>query len=814
MQLKKLFTVSTILATPLFLVPASANAADFEVTNGQTVNSTETLNTGDTLKVDTGGAISTPNTIAVNSTGTSTITNGGTISNNAGTGSYVIYNTGANTAITNNGTISSSTQDNDLIRTTGTGTQITNNGSLSTTAFLADGIVADNAATGTIVINNGSITLSGDANGGFYINSDSATSINNGTINTGGGNSIGMITSGVGSVQTNNGSITTTGDGSDAMQNRGTGATLLNTGTIHTSGTNSNGMDSIADNATLTNNNSITTTNGGAYGMTTNSTGNYLINNGNISTSGASGYAMYANGSNNNMVNNGTINNVGNDVDGMMSGNGTTGNVLTNNGKITVDGVSTDGMNSFNNATLINNGTITALNTSGNAMRGFGDNDTLINNGTISSSARSIEVFGDADTVILGANSKTLGDISFNGTNGALEYDLSGSTSRAGSVASIDGNILGTHTTSIVNASSLPYGAKVAQGGNSVAVVTPDSFAGTTQVISQTLAHTGDIINQRQQSFALGENIGIPSNAQLASNTSSLNDAEPAAGWGMRQQNVAWSEAFGSYQERPQNSETDFSRARAGGGLAGLDFPQTAEGYRSGFYVGGFAGSIDIGSPKYREIDSTGGLAGLYISKALHNNLFINGQLALGYVDNNSDRYVSNTDASANYQSYFLSPSVTIMRPYKDSGVTWVPSAMLRYTLQHDSSYNEKGSAADQQVDSVNYNALTARGQIEAKLDSKSLGDGLFEPSFRAGIEGQTFIGNRSLDLSVLGTNMSFDPSGDNNYVDGIIGVNITYAINGGPEVYLDGEAVIGLNKGGPSDNFGGTGRTGLRFKF
>jgi hypothetical protein len=592
----------------------------------------------------------------------------------------------------------------------------------------------------------------------------------------------------VGGTLINRGTITTTGaSNSHGMVSNAANNTVQNYGSITTNTNISNGMRSTATNTTMDNYGTIIAN---GPGMRTSSTDNTLTNYGSIVTSGTNSEGIAAAGDDNTIINNGTITVTTLNSDGLGSDGGTDGNTFINNGTINVSGTGTSGIANFStNATVTNNGTINAT---GNT---------------------NIAIYNNANaTVILGANSKTNGSIDFNGGTNQLQYDVSGAA-RGGSIARVTGGVNGTVTTSVIGTASLAEGAQVVQSGDDVAVVTADNFAGTQQAISQTVNYTNDIINQRQQMALLGKNTGISSDTQVATDTSAFNDASPAAGWGMKQQHVAWAEGFGSYQERADHDDMAESQAVSGGVLTGVDMAPNDAGYKTGAYIGVFAGNVEMGANNFREIDNTGFLAGGYVGKE-YGKYYVNGQLAAGFSNNDSDRQIGGTTASADYNSYFVSPSVTVMRPYAATGVTLVPSVTVRYTGQHDAGYSETGSVANQIVDSRFINTLGTRAVVEAHIEPTQFEGGVLTPVLRAGVEGATTLGGGDADVTVLGSNLTFDPQGSDNVVDGILGANVAYDINSNVNIYADAEASVGLNHGSMSDNLGGTGRLGARWKF
>lgn len=512
---------------------------------------------------------------------------------------------------------------------------------------------------------------------------------------------------------------------------------------------------------------------------------------------------------------------------------------ITNNGTILVNTNAAAISVSFgiyiggDNATITNNGTITTTATAGTTALSTGisingNNATITNNGTITTTATAgttalstdISINGNNTTLILGENSNTPNGVSFSGTNNVVQYTVGQSFPEEGGgfgtglTAAPDlSGFTGAYTVNeISNPSSIPAGAVFITSGGKTLAVTPDIFASSDQIIiTQNAAQAGNLVIQHQQR-------NLVKNAHNTSQTSKpahISDVEPAAGGDTTPQNNYWLEGFGSYKERPKDGGAAFSRARSGGVLIGVDFPETPDGYKSGIYISGFAGNNTLGHTAFRKIKSKGALVGGYVNRAFK-GFNLSAQLSGGFAEHDSDRNVGADIANAEYHSIFFSPALTIMRPYSTvvNGVTFVPSVTARYTGQYIGSYKESGSSANQNVASRFHHALGLRVQTAAYLDSIRLKEGLLTPVFRLGIEGSTTIGSQNTDLTVLGKNVSFSPSGGDNFIDGIAGFYLSYNADNGPIFYFDGEASVGLNKAGAHNNIGGIARFGVRWLF
>lgn len=636
-------------------------------------------------------------------------------------------------------------------------------GTIATTANTLTAIISTSA--GSTITNNGTISTTGDSAHGTYVNVPGASSTftNTGTLTTSGAGSHGFYAlAGTGHSVTNSGGMATTGDGSMGVFLFADNSNVTNSGTISTSGDNAAAMFAFI---------------GGS---------NTLTNNGLLMTTGDNSSALFSNaGSNNSLINNGTIITNGTESRGMLAHGSS--NTLTNNGRV------------------ISNGTTAA-------MRVSNASGTIINQGYVTSvGGNAVEMSATDSTLIVKPGSIIDGTVLFDGGgNRILQYDVSG-TGSAGGVLAINGTVTGSPTTTITNTSSLPSGTRVVQGGNVVAVVTPEQFGASQQLISNTVNDAGAVLNNRQQLALLGDTSGVNSGTQYATSTNTLSDAQNPNEWALRDRKVAWVEGFGSYQQRGAGGQTAESRSVSGGALAGVDLPQTDEGMRAGFYAGGFSGQLNVGTPTFRKLDSTGGMAGGYVGKS-YGNYYVSGQFGAGFSQNDSDRYTGADTASADYSSYFLSPALTVMHPVQGDGITWVPNATLRYTAQFDGSYTETGSVTNQTVGSRNSHVIDGRLMLDGRFDAIESGqNGMLFPAFRIGLAAQTLLGNNSVSITTLGNNLSFDPDG-NDYVGGIVGVTLTHTMGESAALYFDGEADLGLNKGGPGSNKGIAARIGAKW--
>jgi hypothetical protein len=334
---KRIIILSCVVSAYALVLPINAGADSFTIVNGQTVTTTQTLDTtgnigtveeGGVIRVGTGNGIDgIANGVTVNNAGSvrsfyaygifvlgeSTVTNSGTATG----GQYGIYAEGSNNTITNSGTATGT----EVIRVNGDNNTITNSGTAEggTYGIYAVGdnnhITNSGTATGTEVI----LTV-GDNN--TIINSGSATGDQHGIIAKGFNNTItnsGSATGGYFGIyaEGSNNTITNSGTATDGQYGiivQGSNSKITNSGTATG---DVYGIWALGIDNTITNSGTAT---GGQYGIYAEGDGNTITNSGKIIGGEAS---VYFDGSNNTL----TLLS-GSNVRGMLAIAGTGGNTL------------------------------------------------------------------------------------------------------------------------------------------------------------------------------------------------------------------------------------------------------------------------------------------------------------------------------------------------------------------------------------------------------------------------------------------------------------------------------------------------------
>jgi hypothetical protein len=495
-----------------------AQATSFEITNGQTVNSGQTLAGNEQGIVDAGGTLSTGATTAVTASGAgNTVTNAGTIStttgsavqssgatatiSNSGTisstgdNTFGIVSSGANTTVTNSGTISATgTISNIGIRVNGTSSAATNSGTISTTGSNSYGIYALNAAL-TTISNSGTIGTSGAFSYGLYSTGGAVNTISNsGTINTSGSSAYGIYSTGTVATISNSGTITSSASG---IRSEGAGATISNSGSINMAG--GAGIESTGDSATISNSGTIA---GATNGISTTGQGISIRNSGSISLTGASSYGITATaGANATISNSGSIS---------LTGTTSTGINVTGSATISNSGsISTSGTGSY--GVFANTGVASKISNSG-SMNLAGDNSTGIfanNAGATISNSGSINTSGATSAAIqsngLGSTINNSGSLSATGSGSSGIYTVSNTTINNSGTISATGSgsygIKAGNTATINNSGTISAtgsGAYAILGANATATSQTLNLLGGSRIygiIDLGDSNDGDVVN-------------------------------------------------------------------------------------------------------------------------------------------------------------------------------------------------------------------------------------------------------------------------------------------------------------------------------
>jgi len=253
-----------------------------------------------------------------------------------------------------------------------------------------------------------------------------------------------------------------------------------------------------------------------------------------------------------------------------------------------------------------------------------------------------------------------------------------------------------------------------------------------------------------------------------------------------------WSDAFGSYQERPKAKHVSETDSVVGGLLVGFD-KNYNEKTVIGAYAGGTKGQlkardssnvtstgVTIGDDVNNLINANGVVIGGYSSIKFANNVFVDVNVPIGYAQNKNRRTVYNNLAAngieyntGTYNEFYFRPAATLGKSIEFKHFNVIPSATVSYLGQYLSGYTESGGASVIKVDSRYVNTLAGITQVEFQ---KNLRENTYA-SFNVGVEASGRVGSKDVKVTALGMKAKFNPGGPKEYIDAIAGLSINHGL-------------------------------------
>jgi uncharacterized protein with beta-barrel porin domain len=256
--------------------------------------------------------------------------------------------------------------------------------------------------------------------------------------------------------------------------------------------------------------------------------------------------------------------------------------------------------------------------------------------------------------------------------------------------------------------------------------------------------------------------------------------------------------------------------------MAGID-RLSADNNRFGLFFGGSFTDIDVDFNS-NDLDITTYYGGLYAGR--HFNAFdFDASLTLGQANYESNRrFANNTvpggieNAKADYSGFFINPQITAARPIPiTSGVSLVPSLRLGYTGIFIKSYQEAGSSANLSVGKRDLHLFQSRAQVGIRIndqftepkENQNKQKSKWDLELFGGVDGRVNIANDSVDATLIGQTISFDPGGDDKVLKGFGGLNMDYTLTNA--ITLSGSTEAGV---GTDNSFYTTGRVRATIRF
>lgn len=611
---------------------------------------------------------------------------------------------------------------------------LTNSGRIGTFGGGASNV--DSQGDDAIVVNTGLMFSQGNGSVGVESAGQNATILNAGSFLGLGDGSIGIVIAGDDARIVNDGSIQLVGDGALAITSDGANAHVDNRGLIAVSAVSAGGVGGILGDKpdfNVVNSGSIEVYGAGGLGIGwQGSSGFHLVNSGSITVAGAAAIGIGAQGDGISIVNSGTV-----DVSGATA-IGTLGNAtITNSGSVIADGANTVG--------------ITAL----------GGSATITNSGRIFSE--------QSAAIFFGSSGGTLNLLGGTAIQGPIVFSGAGNTISFGPGLSAAMTFLGSGVPQTILTGGRPF----VVNGDTVDVVDVTGFAGSAPLVED-----------------IADDIASVAEARMAGRDG---DAVTRRGGP-----DAWLAAFGSIRSQGASGVSAGFSLALGGVAAGVE-KSSGDGFLGGVLLGGLAGSTEVDDGA-QEIAHHGVFAGAYLDYD-EGVGFVRGNLIAGVLQERSRRRVANNTvldgvetARADFNSVFVSPSVTIGTRLPVSAGTLMPSIRFRYAGLFADGYAESGSASDLAVSRRGVNVFDARAQLALALAPVSGGGHIWQTTFRVGVDA---LAQDSEDVSatLLGQDMSFAAGDGKAALRGFAGLDLVAETGAGMMLNAGFEAGYGSDK-------------------
>ena len=407
-----------------------------------------------------------------------------------------------------------------------------------------------------------------------------------------------------------------------------------------------------------------------------------------------------------------------------------------------------------------------------------------------------IIVFSAADTTLtLLAGSNIQGTIDLGG--GVNVLNVGNGLSIANSFVNTGG--------SIVPVIGTTNGQPFAVLGNQIAVVDPtqlstqdESFADLTGSIFSTI--------RSRLSGLRGGVAGVTTNPRPMHVAGER--ASPVAG-----QRQYWAQGFGAIRDQEGEGPALDTDHKVAGLVSGVDAVYS-HSTRAGFFFGGAWGEVEH-VLLTQETDTDSVFGGVYVS-TLRGRTAVDFVLMGGYSDYERERQVANNlaatglqTATADYDGWFVSPEVTLTRPFWPLGRRIEKVLTLRYAGLFLDGFTEAGAAAPLTVGDREIHLGVARAALALPFERQSEDGGVSRLTLTSGIEGRTNLGDEDISATLLGQNIVFDPGGDDGAVAGFAGLTAEHTTPSGFTAFLAFEGKLE-----DEDTHQVSARGGVKFRF
>lgn len=348
-------------------------------------------------------------------------------------------------------------------------------------------------------------------------------------------------------------------------------------------------------------------------------------------------------------------------------------------------------------------------------------------------------------------------------------------------------------------------GQPFAVRGNQVAVVDPTTLAAQDDLIATFLGGVSTNVlarlNAVRRGAASAKNTGRQL-ASLASGTGSKRSPKPR--WGI------WAQGFGAWRQQDARGAASDSNISVGGATVGAD--RRFGRFRAGFFLGGMGGRI--GTDYNRQHTDVASVVFGGYAQTRFSGFVISGMLAGGILDYDRTRTVANNlaagglqTATARYQGAFVSPSLTVLRPFRFRDLPFEPGLTVRYAALRVGGFRESGAADNFSASGRTIHVAQGRLHLSMPMRFRAAG-GVIRVTPRVALDGRSQLGNRRVTGTLLGQGVRFDPGGSRSSLAGVGGLAVSYS-RGAATFYAAAEGMYEIDGSRQASI-----RGGVRFRF
>lgn len=273
-----------------------------------------------------------------------------------------------------------------------------------------------------------------------------------------------------------------------------------------------------------------------------------------------------------------------------------------------------------------------------------------------------------------------------------------------------------------------------------------------------------------------------------------------------------WANMFGNRRRQDGDSPATSTRHHLFGFIGGIDGRVNSQVRLGGFF--GFSETEIDTAANQQEADIDSYFGGLYASLKMDGLTFDLG-FTSGATEYDSTRQVDNNQVnglqtvSNSFDGIFIALELSVSTRTDFAGLTLQPTFRAGYSGLFLDGYTETGSTAPLTVSDRNIHILHARFEMALLMSSKGPDSLGFYFSPYVGMDGRSLVDGKSIDVTLLGQNLSFDPGGSDDIASIFTGFRLNVAKTENFSFFAGVEGSLDTEESSTI-----TGNLGLKWKF